>query len=119
MSASNSACVIAPAVEELLGLVDLRRRAATGRRLAHVGVPLLLLRPRVLQIALRHPDVLRDQVDEHAEERQQDREDDPAGLAQAGESWRRKMSANTVNSSQIHRIHTKKMTIVHIRSRNG
>jgi len=34
-------------------------------------------------------------------------------------SWRRKMSANTVNRSQNQRIQRKKMNIVHITSRNG
>ncbi len=73
-------------VEELLGLVDLGRRAsAAGGGVAHVVVELLALGPRTLEVALGHPDVLRDQVHEHAEERQQDREHDPPGLPQAGD----------------------------------
>src|SRR4029078_10719546 len=72
-------------VEQLLGPVDLGRRAAapapTGG-LTDVVVELVALRARALEGRVCHAHVLRDEVDECAEERQQDREDDPARLAQ-------------------------------------
>src|SRR6185503_6358435 len=74
-------------VEQLLGPVDLGRRAApapTGG-LTDVVVELVALRAGALEVPLGHAHVLRDEVDEDAEERQQDREDDPARLAQPGE----------------------------------
>jgi hypothetical protein len=46
-----------------------------------VVVELRPLGSRPVDVALRHPPALRDQVHEHAEERQHNREDRPAGLA--------------------------------------
>ena len=69
------------AVEQLLGLVDLARRAAVAGHRPDVVVHLRPLALRVLGPAMRHPVALRDQVDEHAEERQHDHEDRPSRLA--------------------------------------
>src|SRR5262245_17836375 len=75
-----------PAVEELLAPVGLRGRSAVAAgSVAQVGVELGLLGLRALDVALRHPVVLRDQVREDAEERQEDGEEQPAGLPPAGE----------------------------------
>src|SRR4051794_39354877 len=58
------------AVEELLGLGDLGRRATVAGGLPHVVVELGSLSARLLEAALRHLAALRDQVDEDAEKRQ-------------------------------------------------
>src|SRR3954469_4607019 len=73
------------AVEQLLGLGQLRGgpAAATGHG-ADVVVVLLLARLDVARPALGHPLALGDEVDEHAQERQDDHERRPAGLAPAG-----------------------------------
>src|SRR3954469_7832883 len=72
------------AVEQLLRPRDLVGGAApTGDALALVERHHLV--PRPLLVPLRHPVVLRDEVDEDAEERQDDGEDDPAGLPPARE----------------------------------
>ena len=76
--ASNSACVIAPLSRSCFAFSISAAAPPLDGRLADVLVELVTLRPRPLQLALGHPDVLRDQVDEDAEERQEDREDDPA-----------------------------------------
>src|SRR5207244_67944 len=67
-------------VEQALRLVDLGRGAAAARGLPHVLVELGLLAPRSLEVALRHAVVLREEIDKHSEEGQDDHEDEPERL---------------------------------------
>src|SRR6478609_8143144 len=70
------------AVEQLLGLLDVSGGAATAaRRCADIVVHLLSLSLGPFEVALVHAVVLGDHVDEHAQERQDQREDEPTGLA--------------------------------------
>src|SRR3954464_2524766 len=71
------------AVEQLLGLVDLGGRTAVAGHRANVVVHLRLLPAHRLGLALGHPVVLGDQVDQRAKEGQHDEEDRPRGLAPA------------------------------------
>src|SRR5512132_3688383 len=73
------------AVEQLLGLVDLAGRAAAAGHRPDVVVHLRPLAPHILGPALRHPVAVCDQVDERAEERQDDQEGCPGGLAPTGQ----------------------------------
>src|SRR6188472_1505136 len=71
-------------VEQLLRTLYLRRRAATSAGGApNVIVHLRLARLRPLEVACGHLVVVADHVHEHPEERQDDREDQPSGLAPA------------------------------------
>src|SRR5436190_2396868 len=72
------------AVEERLRPLDLSR-CASSRGLPHVLVHLSPLSAPALEVPLRHPGALTDQVDEHAEVGEHDGEDEPAGLAPARE----------------------------------
>src|SRR5438309_10363409 len=58
-----------PGVEQLLGPLDLARRATTAGGLAYVVVELGLRRGRLLAASLRHSVVLEDQIGQHADPR--------------------------------------------------
>ena len=70
------------AVEQRLGLLDLRSAAAATLRGdgLDVGVELLLLAADAVGLAVGHAVVLGDEVDQRAEERQDDQEDHPQRL---------------------------------------
>ena len=80
--ASNSACVIAPESSSFLAF-SISSAGLPARDRLDVRRLLRLRRLHRLHVALRHPGVVRDQVDEHAEERQDDDEDDPERLREA------------------------------------
>ena len=58
--------------------------------------------PHSIDLALRHPVVLRHDVDENTEERNEDREDEPPRPAQAGEIGSAENVAHTLNSKVNH-----------------
>ena len=118
MSASNSAWLIAPLSSSDFACAIWSAGELPATDLMYV----VLLRLDLLHLrlaAVGHAIVLRDQVDEDAEVRQEDDEDDPDRLHPAADVAPRKTSANTVISSQIQMMNTKKMTIDQRTSRNG
>jgi hypothetical protein len=100
---SNSAWVIVPLASNWLAfsisLAGAGAVAAAGHRPDAV-VELGLRRLGVARTALGHVPAVGDEVDEHAEVRQHDHEDDPARLDPAGHVVRRNRSMKTVMSSQ-------------------
>jgi hypothetical protein len=81
--ASNSSWVIVPESSSSLALAI--SPADPPRRLAHVLVELILLSLGLLRAALAHAVVLGDQIDQHAEPRQDDDEDHPERLGEAAD----------------------------------
>src|SRR3954454_7508710 len=79
-------------VEQCFRLLDLRRRAAAAGRVADVVVELRLLRLLHRQAARRHSLALSDQVDEHAQVRDDEGEDEPTHFHEAG---------NVVSAEQV------------------
>ena len=67
----------------MLGVGDLARRTAAAGDVAHVGVELRLRLRHLVGLALGHALAVEADVAEHADERQQEDEDGPAGLAPA------------------------------------
>ena len=92
---------------------------APPRRRTYLLVVLGTPGPDSVDLALRHPVVLRDQVDENAEERQSDREMSQPVFPKPERSSRRKMSPITLNSNMNHAIQMKMTRIVQKTSRKG
>src|SRR5258708_7403681 len=67
-------------LQQALGLLDLARGAAGAGDPLHVAVELLLRVARLRGTPLGHAGAVGDQVDQHAEERQDDQEDHPQRL---------------------------------------
>jgi hypothetical protein len=106
-------------VEQLLSLGDLLGRIALCRDRLHVVVHLRSLGLGPLEVALVHAVVLRDHVDEDAQEWQHECEDEQPRLSQTRQVAPPEDAPHTPNSVQNHAIQRKNTSIVHITSRNG